>query len=1309
MKKTTFLMRFLGIIILGFLSVFSIAGNIHVSDNQPTQLKINESTYNILQLSNSVADIQEVMVKTKGGYYTLLNIPEYAYSDVVGYPQLPVLKKLIEVPIGADYSFEIVSGDYTEFDLADYGVNNLLLPVQAPLSKSADPDLVDFAFNPAAYQVDEFSGPEMLQVIDLGIIRGVRIARVEISPVLYNPIQNKIRIYQDIQLKINFEGGDIEATIAAKTSKFSPFYQSVFSQLINFKPLVNGDDLIMDEPVTFIIVSDPMFEAALQPFIEWKTTKGFKVVEAYTNDPNVGTTTTSIHNYLQNFYNNPPAEYNAQSFVLIVGDVAQIPTYNGTSGSHVSDLYYYTYDGSGDIYPECFYGRFSANNLTELQPQIDKTLQYENYTFPDPSFLNEVVMVAGADAGYQTWSNGQINYGTTYYFNEAHGITSHTYLQPEPGGGNYSQNIRQNISDGVAFGNYTAHCSSSGWADPSFTTSNIAALTNQDKYPLLVGNCCLSVKFEGNCFGEEILRAANKGAVGYIGGSNSTYWDEDYWWGVGNEPPSLNPVYHAANLGSYDRTFHDHSEPIEEWFVTQGQMVTAGDMAVTQAGSSMETYYWEIYHLMGDPSLMIYYSVPDDTPATYAGLMPLAATTFTVNTDPYGYVAISKDGELNGVGLANSAGMAIVNMFNPIVVPGIAQVTITGQNMKPYFGDLTVASPTGAYVLLDEFEIDDSNGNNNGNADFGEYIMLDVVLNNMGSITATNLTATISTTDVNVSIDVDSHNWPDIAAGATSAQTGAFAFTVNDVIPDQHNVSFDIEITDGTDVWTGTFNQIINAPVLTVGSYTIDDSEGNNNGRMDPGETVNVFIHNMNDGGCDALSSFANMTNSNPLFTLNNTSFDLGNIASGDSQDAIFNISINPAAPIGDVVTVGYMLSSNPYSTTAQLSFTVGLIVEDFETGDFTAFPWEFSGNTNWQITNTTPYEGIYSAKSGTISHSQNSSMLVSASVSTDDQISFYYKVSSESNYDYLRFYIDGSMQDEWSGEVGWTEASYDVSSGEHTFKWEYMKDGSVSSGGDAAWVDFIVFPAIAGSSPLAVIASATPSTICAGDNSQLYAFAMGGNGAYTYSWLPVTGLSDPTIANPVATPVVTTTYYVVVSDGDNNVNDNTLVTVNPTPDQAEITQSGINLVSSADYGNQWYDSNGAIPGATDKIFAPTVTDYYYVIVSNSSGCESIPSDSYYFIYTGLIEFENGQNINLFPNPFYDQFTLDYSLVTPSNVTINIYNTFGQKVVALENNDRKLAGNHRIRFNAGQLDSGIYFLKIETSDYSITKRIVHSK
>jgi len=217
-----------------------------------------------------------------------------------------------------------------------------------------------------------------------------------------------------------------------------------------------------------------------------------------------------------------------------------------------------------------------------------------------------------------------------------------------------------------------------------------------------------------------------------------------------------------------------------------------------------------------------------------------------------------------------------------------------------------------------------------------------------------------------------------------------------------------------------------------------------------------------------------------------------------------------------------------------------------------------------------------------------------------------------------MRFYIDAVQKAEWSGEEGWEEFSYPVTAGEHTFKWEYYKDGSVSSGSDCGWVDYIVFPAFAGGpSPLSVVSSANPSDICTGESSQLNAFAMGGTGTYTYEWTPATGLSNPNIANPVATPDATTTYNIVVSDGENSVDDDVTISVNPFPETPTISIDDNALVSDASVGNQWYGSNGPIAGATGQTFEPLATDDYYTIVTSEFGCESEQSNSIYFVYTG--------------------------------------------------------------------------------------------
>lgn len=167
-----------------------------------------------------------------------------------------------------------------------------------------------------------------------------------------------------------------------------------------------------------------------------------------------------------------------------------------------------------------------------------------------------------------------------------------------------------------------------------------------------------------------------------------------------------------------------------------------------------------------------------------------------------------------------------------------------------------------------------------------------------------------------------------------------------------------------------------------------------------------------------------------------------------------------------DTVAVGHVISQTPSAdVSVRPGESINLVIskgaepvnfiEDFETGDFSKNEWQHSGNANWSIVTDTVYEGTYATKSGTITHSQTSTLEITLDT-TFENISFYRKVSSESNYDYLRFYIDGAEQSKWAGTLDWSQQTYAITSGEHTFKWSYTKDGSVSTGSDCAWIDNI-------------------------------------------------------------------------------------------------------------------------------------------------------------------------------------------------------------------------------------------------------------
>ncbi len=131
---------------------------------------------------------------------------------------------------------------------------------------------------------------------------------------------------------------------------------------------------------------------------------------------------------------------------------------------------------------------------------------------------------------------------------------------------------------------------------------------------------------------------------------------------------------------------------------------------------------------------------------------------------------------------------------------------------------------------------------------------------------------------------------------------------------------------------------------------------------------------------------------------------------------------------------------------------------ESFETGIPSYMT--SAGNLPWTRVSTGAFDGTYCMKSGAINHSETSVMEAELNILSAGDISFYKKVSSESGYDFLKFYIDGAQQgSSWSGTVNWSQETFSATTGIHTFKWVYSKDGSVSSGSDCAWVDYIEFP----------------------------------------------------------------------------------------------------------------------------------------------------------------------------------------------------------------------------------------------------------
>ncbi len=366
-----------------------------------------------------------------------------------------------------------------------------------------------------------------------------------------------------------------------------------------------------------------------------------------------------------------------------------------------------------------------------------------------------------------------------------------------------------------------------------------------------------------------------------------------------------------------------------------------------------------------------------------------------------------------------------------------------------------------------------------------------------------------------------------------------------------------------------------------------------NAGTVDPGDDVSMNITLTNAGAGNATGVSSTLLTDDSYISVTQPYSDYPNITAlggtGTSLSA-YQFSVSPTCPLNHMAQFGLEVSaSGGYTDTVFFELEIGQVIEDFESGGFTSMPWVMGGNQAWTITSSSPYEGVYCAKSGSIGDSQTSQMSVSFDVSSSGTISFYYKVSSESGWDYLRFFIDGVEKGSWSGSSGWTQVSYPVTAGNRTFTWKYTKDGSYASGSDCGWVDMIVFPAITMPAPEITTVSLPDWTGGVYYSQQLA--ATGGSGSL--SWmdknddLAGTGLTLSSSGLLSGTPASATaiSFTALVTD-EGAATDEQLFdfTINPalTITEINLPQGNIDeaysqqLLSSGGTGNIiWSDKNG--------------------------------------------------------------------------------------------------------------------------------------
>ena len=842
----------------------------------------------------SYSSIESQEMNTEKGVFSIITMGNSVAAGNIGDPQIPVTRELIAVPFGATPVVNVKSYTVNEYNLSEYGIERLY-PQQASVSKSNDNP--KFSYNEAAYAAQGFDERRPIaEVSVLGTMRGIQIGALQINAVRYNAAANTIRVYNNVEVEVTFENADLALTEKTLVNTYSPYFRPVYASLFNEKMVRDIYDEHPDlwaVPVRILVVANRMFEDVMQPWITWKTEKGFYMDVNYTDE--IGATASAIKTFITNKYQEGVANGSTPTFVIIVGDKDQVPqSQMGSATNKVTDLYYYAVAGGPtDYFGDMFHSRFTCETTEEFVNVIDKSLIYEQYTMSDPSYLSNVLLIAGWDG---TWNprigKPTIQYALNYYYNAEHGFENvYSFLQ-QP----YVQPYAS-LSTGVNFVNYTAHGGDTSWSDPSFTVNNVSSLTNSQKYFLAMGNCCLAANwgYSSKSLGEAMIIAKDKGAYAYIGSPVETYWYEDYYFGVGaTNTMNQMPLYENSSMGVYDATFRDDFNSVSAIpFI--GNVAVAYAHANGYTGSVSDQYYWEAYHVLGDGSVCPYHTNPIANTVSHMAILPIGMDTYTVEADAGSYVGISKDGVLYGAGEIGEEGTADIPI-TPITSSGDVKIVVTHPQRQPYIAIVPAAALEGAYISVESYTP--------ANAHVGDESNLNITFKNVGT-EATEGTTNINLTcdDPDLTIINGTASFESLAPEATIELTG-FSYSIAEGVADGTRFTINTSATCGDAIWEGRI-------VITAGEAVLQFEGMSWAGSFVPGETLSVVATFKNAGHYMATNAIGTIASTSQYVSFENSSIEVGTIDVNGNATCVFDVTVSANCPATEALPLTFTLDAD--------------------------------------------------------------------------------------------------------------------------------------------------------------------------------------------------------------------------------------------------------------------------------------------------------------------------------------------------------------------------------------------------------------
>jgi len=625
------------------------------------------------------------VVEKDGVKYSKINGAGSIVTNNKGYAEIPYHAAAVQLKDDINVSMKYSAENYEDVVL-EYP----LLPSRGVISRSQNIDEIPYKISGESVKNEWYPG-KVSETTEPFVMRDVRGTHIIVYPYQYNAVTKTLRVYKTLTVTLTDNNDTATNPLIVKPSKvaqeLSGMYKSIFLNYNESKALTIGQ---LGE-ILVIYTSSNGGLAAIQPWIDWKKQKGFKInLLEKANGTDLYVTQDIKNQYLANtniLYAQIVGDFpNLKSQILpsVTTDGSQDPMLGCTVGT--------------DKYIEVVVGRFSVSTEAELTNQINKAINYEKTPTMAATWYEKGIGIASNEGdgagddleGDQAHSEIIINnkllpftYASVSTAYQANSVPKATIL-------GY-------INDGRGLINYTGHgsydCFQSIYGGYLYN-ADVNTLTNGTKQPFVVSVACLvgCIEYTSICFAETWMRHTNGGAVGGWFSSISQPW----------LPPMRGQDYFNDILkGGYDYS----TQPGDGINVTE-QRTTAGticfnasNLMLTEAPTDASTQdTQETWTIFGDVSLQLRTDPPKAIVNNNLSVIPeaLYSTTITSSGNPVvgAWVTLFQNGT-NYSGYTNSSGAVTVNHG---FTAGDIIVTVSGFNLQTLqntlpFDDSGLSSP----------------------------------------------------------------------------------------------------------------------------------------------------------------------------------------------------------------------------------------------------------------------------------------------------------------------------------------------------------------------------------------------------------------------------------------------------------------------------------------------------------------------------------------------------------------------------------------------------------------------------------------